>query len=164
MASKRTESKGAAQRSEKKVRIAGESDGVVTEPEKDRERVSVSPVVTDRLSVRANDVMKLKLVASTADFDDTTKEFAPTYTHQIFAEEKISGYLEPMVNVFASASGLYLFVRFGFEKKTDDADPVMKKIAGRIQGQWTDNKAVFLRVSTSVCVCVCVCGAQFRLF
>jgi len=180
---KRSESRGASVRTEKKVRIAIEGEGEVSSSSTSNNNTTTnnnntsnntsnnttsnnnnnnnllstyyhhdrpaSPVVTDRLSVRAKDVLKLKLVSASSDFDDVNKEFAPTYTHQIFVDERFSGYIEPRIELFASASSLFLYLKLHYEKKTENAEAVVEKIAERIEGKWTDNKTTFLKVRSS---------------
>jgi len=154
---RRTESLGP--KTEKKVRIAAEKEveGTVGATEHIVERsLSASPGLlgTDRQGVRANDVLRLKLVGCPSDFDDPLKEFTPTYTHQLFNDERISGYVDPVVHLFASASSLFFYLKMHYQKKADDAEPVLKNISDRIEGQWTESKAVFLKVCGRERVCV----------
>ncbi|XP_785091.3 histone acetyltransferase type B catalytic subunit [Strongylocentrotus purpuratus] len=96
---------------------------------------------------RANDVIEMKLVRSKEDIEDSTRSFAPEFTHQIFGEnETVFGYRGLKVQLYFSAARLTPYLTYTFEEKVNpkkfdgvQADPILKPIVEKLEITPMDN-------------------------
>jgi histone acetyltransferase 1 len=88
--------------------------------------------------------------SSGAPFASSSVPFMPTFTHQLFTEEKISGYKGLQIDLWFLANSCYMYFAFSFVEHNSDADAVVddikKKIVARASiGQWTGDVSTFRR-------------------
>jgi histone acetyltransferase 1 len=67
------------------------------------------------LEVTANQVWQLQFIQGDADGGEDIDFYRPSFTHQIFAEEKIRGYRNPRLLQIYDAATLHCYLRFSFD-------------------------------------------------
>eukprot|EP01083_Nonionella_stella_P022228 61495_1 len=97
--------------------------------------------------VRANDVINMKLVRTRADFDNPGNIFHPVFTHQIFMDEKIRGYLNLQINLYFAEASLITYLEITYDEKLDNpaaVDDVVGCLTKYLRSDYMTDKEAFL--------------------
>lgn len=99
------------------------------------------------LCLDSNSVVKLWVISKPEEFRSRPPElsFAPTYTHQVFPNEKIVGYKDLQVNLFFTSHSLYLYVEIKFAEKSEHATDINACLARWVVGGSCADENEFLR-------------------
>ena len=117
----------------------------------------------------ARDVIRLRFVSCKQDMltsDDSDSDadshehefFAPVYTHQLFAKERIIGFKDLSIRIYFSQPHLYSYIEVDYSSKVESADEccdIMSVFRRWIRAGLTTNKSEFLKVTLAALLRCC---------
>jgi len=71
----------------------------------------------DEYEHKASDVINFKLIRHVNDINSPDLVFHPTFTHQFFPTETISGFRDLCINMYFVASSLFCFLKYNYTKE-----------------------------------------------
>jgi len=97
--------------------------------------------------VNARDAMSIKFVRNASELESMDGFFRPVYVHQIFNNEKITGYKDLSIRLFFSQPSLHCYIEIEYTQKLrhDDTTDIVHEFKKWIKAGFTQKKQDFIQ-------------------
>jgi len=100
--------------------------------------------VNDEWTCEAASCIRFKLIRKLEDLHNDFTTFHPIFTHQLFDDERITGYKGLCIEIYKAADTLFTYLHIEFEAKRDYAADVRQIITSRMLHPYTESLDKFI--------------------